>query len=147
MLKKSKRRLELPIPTVYRAKNSSTHTIPVPVFDELVVHHVVALSIALLVYPRKHPPSAKRRPSGILLIPKSLSATGKRMEYSLGVEFGIEPEWLKFVAEYLHYAVARWSSLRVARKWCSEKRLTFVQHLKQMWSEEQTDVEKPVPRF
>ena len=137
-MKKSKRRLELDMvsPTVYSAKKKDTHSIPIPAFEELLDGHVIDLSIALRVYPRVHPASSKRRPSGILMIPKRLSATGDWGEYSLGTEFGVDPEWLKFVAEYVGYAALRWTSLRVAKRWCDEKRSIFIQCLKQMWAHE-----------
>ena len=144
-MKKSKRRLDMPSPTVYSAKKKTTHSIPIPAFEELLDGHVIDLSIALRVYPRVHPASSKRRPSGILMIPKRLSATGDWGEYSLGTEFGVDPEWLKFVAEYVGYAALRWSSLRVAKRWCKDKRFSFLQCLKQMWAHEHVD--QPEGRF
>lgn len=137
-VKKTKSRLPLISPTVYTAKKETTHSIPIPVFDELRDGHVINRSIALHVYPRSSPSSTTRKPFGILMIPKGLApltAKGKmkRKEYSLGVKFGVDPEWLKFVAEYLGYVASRWQNLKAARRWCQELRDTFVKLLTQMW--------------
>ena len=137
-VKKTKYRLPLISPTVYTAKKETTHSIPIPVFDELRDGHVINRSIALHVYPRSSPSSTTRKPFGILMIPKDLApltAKGKRKrkEYSLGVKFGVDPEWLKFVAEYLGYVASRWQNLKAARRWCQDRRATFVNLLTQMW--------------
>ena len=82
-------------PTVYTAKKATTHSIPIPEFEELLVGHVVDLTVAIRVYPRFF---INRNPCGIIMIPKLLAPknaeTGKRKrrEYSLGVEFGADPD-------------------------------------------------------
>ena len=150
--KKIKRRLPLASPTVYTAKKASTYSIPIPVFPDMLAGHVVDLSLALHVYPRN---ARKRKPIGILLIPKELSpgknAAGKiikrkRREFSLGVENGVNPEWLKFVVEYVTYAVSKWNTLREARRWCEYYREKFLELVKEMW-DDMGGGKHPVSRF
>ena len=128
-----KRRLPLASP-VYKPKKASTHSIPIPVFDELVDGHVVDLSISLHVYPRH---INGRKDFGIICVPKSLVKQGVRAEYSLGVEFGVDPEWLAFVADNLRYAVGTWTTLKKARRWCLQLAQTrdFVDYCTEVWRE------------
>ena len=139
-VKKTKNGLPLTCPTVYTAKNDDTYSIPIPDFPELRDGHGIDRLTALRVYPRLFSSSARRRRFGLLMIPRDLaplSAEGerKRREYSLGVKFGVDPEWLKFVAEYVGYAASRWKNLKAARRWCQQdRRDIFVKLLKQMWA-------------
>ena len=59
----------------------------------------------------------------------------KRKEYRLGSEYGNDPEWLKFVSEYLGYVVRRWTTLKSAQVWCDKKRGPFLTLLKEMFAE------------
>ena len=138
-VKKTKDGFPVTCQTVYTAKKETTHSIPIPDFRELRDGHGINRSIALRVYPRPSSSSASRRLFGILMIPKDLAplppdGNRKRREYSLGVKFGVDPEWLKFVAEYVGYAASRWKNLETARRWCQEERRdTFIKLLKEMW--------------
>ena len=124
-------------PTVYTAKKTATHSIPIPEFEKLLVGHVVDLTVAIRVYPRFF---ATLNPCGIIMIPKLLAPKNaktskrKRREYSLGANFGVDPDWIKFVADNVGYAVGRWKDLRSTRLWCQEQRNIFLDLLKQMWS-------------
>ena len=125
---------------VYKAKNSITHRIPIPAFQALVVGHFVDLTVALRIYPRIHTVK-KKKPSGVLMIPKILApisaSSGKRVraEYILSPECGVDPEWLAFVAEYVGYVVRQWKTLAQARCWCKDRRSTFLELVKAMWLE------------
>ena len=139
--RKAQRRLPLgPSPAVYKAKKKTTLSIPVPMFEELLKGHVIGLSLTLRVYPKFNKNNSSK-PVGILLVPAKLAPKGKdgnrrRKEYSLVVTFGADAKWLKFVAEYIGYAVGKWTTLTQARKWCREYRATFVSMLEDMWEEE-----------
>lgn len=133
-----KRRLAVESPTVYLARKA-TYSIPIPAFDDadLSSGHLIDLKPAMRIYPRLF--TCRRSPSGILSIPKELasvrSSSGKRhcMEYTLGTEFGTNPEWFKFVAQYLTYAASKWTSLKSARHWVKEQRSIFLDCLKKMF--------------
>ena len=133
-----KRRLAVESPTVYLARKAN-YSIPIPAFEDadLSSGHLIDLTLAMRIYPRLF--TCGRSSSGILTIPKELapvsSSSGKRhcMEYTLGTEFGTNPEWLKFVAQYVTYAASKWTSLKSARHWVKEHRSIFLDCLKKMF--------------
>ena len=136
--KRTKRRLPLASP-VYKSKKAGTYDIPVPDFEELMVGHTLGLNVALHVYSRKF--SGSRKDHGMVCMPAQLappSATGEKRrskEYSLGTEFGADPGWLRYVAEYLGYVADKWKTLMQARKWVSTYWPTFLEMLKEMYTD------------
>ena len=136
---------------MYKSKSTATHSVPIPVFQELAVGHRVDLTVALHVYPRVYK-SKKKKPTGILMILGCLAPinpkTGQRVrkEYMLPPQCDIDPEWLMLVAEYLGYAVRRWKSLGQARRWCRDHRSTFMRLVQDIWQHMGGGVH-PVSRF
>ena len=94
---------------VYSAKNDSTVTIAAP---HLFGHRG---TVRVLVREQKVLSNGRRVKAHVLVwLPQPI-----RKEYSMGVQFGINKRWIKFVGEYVNYAVSKWQTLEAAKNWAT----------------------------
>ena len=135
----TKRRLEMrkspstpSTPLTYRARDS-TVSITVPFLL------LGSKTVAVRLYERKGAAKQKRRKDQLIVwMPAKLlddKPNSKGKEFSMGVENGIWGVWKKYVTEYLSYAVSKWSTVSVARKWFRNYRHNFVDFVNTLFRE------------
>ena len=81
----------------------------------------------------KRDKSTKDPPQCFLYFPAKLVGKSKGTEYTLGVKYGTNPAWIKFVLEYVEYAVSKWANFEDARAWFVKERKSFVKLVKALW--------------
>ena len=128
------RRLQLKSPAavaapspVYSAKLSGTVTIPTPECFGFGGRS------SIRVYPRAPRSVGKRtiKPCVMVWIPAPF-----RCEFSMGVKFADNPEWVTFVAEHLHYAVSKWKTEHDVKRWINQEYKNFREFLQVLYEVE-----------
>lgn len=127
----AKRHVVLRNPLVFRG-HKCTHVVRLPDFMELKSKmarngEVQAIRIISREASRKH------KAAGYLYLPATLVGNNKGAEYTLGVRYGSNKDWIRFVWEYVSYAVSKWKTFDDARSWVTKQRKTFITIMQQLW--------------
>ena len=124
---KARRRLHVESPLVYKAKNDSTLSVPLPDYNELRTSKGRGRAVqAIRLYARENA-NNRNKPACYMLIPAAFTQAKKRSaEYCLGQEFGTSRAYLHFCKQHLTYAVGHFESYRKARSWCIKERPVFI---------------------
>ena len=82
----------------------------------------------------KRAAGTKHPAQGFLYFPGALVNRQKGREYTLGTRYGTNVEWIKFVFEYVRYAVSKFDTYMDARAWFENERKRFFKGVQALWA-------------
>ena len=117
--------MELVAPMVSKDKGKGAYIIPLPDFEDLKSSKSRTGELQALRMIVKRAAGTKHPAQGFLYFPGALVCNKKGREYTLGTRFGTNVEWIKFVFEYVKYAVNKFDTFMDARSWFENERKRF----------------------
>ena len=132
-------------PSVYKAKKKGTLCVLLPDFEQLKSDRGAKFYARhqICIYGRQN--KSVNKPAAYMSVPKALCETRTR-EFSLGYEYGANPAWIRFVAEYVQYAVYKHNTFIKMKHLFNPLRKRFINALQDLW-EFNGGNKMPIDRF
>ena len=117
---------------ISNANPADSVTIPVPDFPQLwTTHSRYGKVHAIRVRLSKH--TKKDKAAAHLYFPRTFFGNQQSKRISLGTENGVNPDWVRFVVEYMSYCVNKWKTFDDAKTWIIQYKMMFVDFVQKLW--------------
>ena len=131
-----------PTGLLFQAKDGKTTDVMVPIMQ---VNGKVP-AIRVYARPANKQGGRTRKAQVLVWIPaRLLRNKTKGLEFSMGVDFGADLIWQKFVVEYLQYAVSKWKTAADIRTWVTKDRFNFKEFLNALFRSQREGVTPTSP--